>query len=308
MGLRKVFAFLFTAVALTEECLAQADVCGVAPLNTKIVGGVDASAGAWPWQASLQQSSGHFCGGTLINKDFVLTAAHCFSSTSPVGLVVYLGRQSQLLSNPNEVGVAVSHIIKHPAYDPRTNDNDITLLRLSSSVTFTDYVRPVCLASSDSTYGSKVSYWITGWGNINSGVSLPAPENLQEVRAPLVESSACQSAYAQQAISITNNMLCAGQGGKDSCQGDSGGPMVNHNGTQWIQVGVVSFGIGCGLSEYPGIYTKVANYQSWILSYTASDPPGFLRNAAATALSVCMPLLLFTLNVFSLLTTSELQS
>ena len=99
---------------------------------------------------------------------------HCFVSllifsTSTAGLAVVLGLQSQEGSNPNAVSRTVSQIINHPSYNPSTFDNDISLLKLSSPVTFNDFIVPVCLAASDSTFNDGVDTWITGWGNIGSG-------------------------------------------------------------------------------------------------------------------------------------------
>uniref|UniRef100_A0A672MVP3 Trypsin-2-like n=1 Tax=Sinocyclocheilus grahami TaxID=75366 RepID=A0A672MVP3_SINGR len=235
-------------------------VCGQAPLNTKIVGGEDATAGSWPWQVSIQSTAfgGHFCGGSLINKDWVLSAAHCFQSS--LGTIrIYLGRQSQSGSNPNEVFRTAS-VINHPDYYDLTHDNDIALLKLSSSVTFTNYIRPVCLAAA---------------GTLQSEGS--SPDKLQEVMIPVVSSSDCDDAYGG---SITSNMICAGllnEGGKDSCQGDSGGPLVTRNGSLWIQSGVVSFGIGCADPRYPGVYARISQYQDWITSTIGSNPPGFVE-------------------------------
>ncbi|KAK6300037.1 hypothetical protein J4Q44_G00300700 [Coregonus suidteri] len=148
---------------------------------------MDAPPGSWPWQASLQKSGRHFCGGSLINKEWVLTAAHCFPSTSTSNLVVSVGRQSQEGSNPNEVSRTVTQIICHPNYISSTSDNDMCLLKLSSPVTFTNHIRPVCLAAPGSSFYAGTTSWGTGCaGTISSGVSLPSPQTPQELYVPLV--------------------------------------------------------------------------------------------------------------------------
>lgn len=256
--------------------LCQLDVCGQAPLNTKIVGGEAATAGSWPWQVSIQSSAfgGHFCGGSLINKDWVLSAAHCFQGS--LGTIrIYLGRQRQSGSNPNEVLRTAKTVINHPDYSDPTHNNDMALIQLSSSVTFTDYIRPVCLAAAGSKFAAGTDSWVTGWGTLQSGGL--SPNILQEVMIPLVRSSDCNDAYGG---GITSNMICAGllnEGGKDSCQGDSGGPLVTRDGSLWIQSGVVSFGIGCADPKYPGVYARVSQYQDWITSTIGSNPPGFIE-------------------------------
>ncbi|XP_051742268.1 trypsin-like [Ctenopharyngodon idella] len=257
--------------------LCQLDVCGQAPLNNKIVGGENAAAGSWPWQVSIQNvKSGHFCGGSLINKDWVLSAAHCFQSFSISDLEIYLGLRSQSGSDPNKIKSTVSQVINHPNYNNPSDDNDIALLQLSSSVTFSDYIKPVCLAAAGSTFGAGTESWVTGWGTLTSG-GTQAPDILQEVMIPIVSNSDCNNAYGG---GITSNMICAGllnQGGKDACQGDSGGPMVSRNGSVWIQSGIVSFGIGCADPKYPGVYARVSRYQDWINSKITSNQPGFVE-------------------------------
>ncbi|TRY59601.1 hypothetical protein DNTS_003884, partial [Danionella cerebrum] len=252
--------------------------CGQAPLSTKIVGGINASAGAWPWQVSLHRSGSHFCGGSLINNLWVLSAAHCFSDTDPSLYMVYLGRHSQDLPNPNEVSRTVSQVIVHPSYNSNTVNNDIALLRLTSPVTFTNYIQPVCLAAEGSIFNTD-TMWLTGWGDIDTNVPLPSPQILQEVDVPLVGNSMCNCVYNG---SITDNMMCAGpqQGGRDTCQGDSGGPMVIKQGSAWVQAGVVSFGLGCAEPNIPGVYTRVSQYQTWIVLNVGTA--GFLKFISTT--------------------------
>ncbi|XP_069021334.1 transmembrane protease serine 9-like [Embiotoca jacksoni] len=277
MALCKVFCLAAALILLTRESEAQAneDICGLSATNTRIVGGEAAPEGSWPWQVSLHNSGGsHFCGGSLINSKWVMTAAHCFQSVRNV--VAFLGRQRQLDSNMNEVSRTVVQVINHPNFDPSTVDNDISLLRLERAVTFTNFIRPVCLAAASSTFHSSVDSWVTGWGNVGEDTPLPPPGDLMEVEVPVVGNRQCNCDYG--VGSITGNMVCAGlrTGGKDACQGDSGGPMVSKQNGRWIQSGIVSFGTGCARPELPGVYTRVSEYQIWINSQIRSNQPAFL--------------------------------
>uniref|UniRef100_A0A668UWX4 Peptidase S1 domain-containing protein n=1 Tax=Oreochromis aureus TaxID=47969 RepID=A0A668UWX4_OREAU len=212
--------------------------------------------GSFSWQLALAGQSA---------KIWESVGADCCSL-----LTVNLGRQSLQGSNPNAVSRTVTKIITHPNYNSITYNSDICLLQLSSSVTFNNYISPVCLAASDSTFYSGVNTWVTGWG-----MSLPSP-NLMEVQVPVVGNRQCNCNYG--VGEITDNMICAGlsAGGKDSCQGDSGGPMVSKQNRRWVQAGIVSFGTGCARPNLPGVYTRVSQYQTWINSQISSNQPGFM--------------------------------
>uniref|UniRef100_A0A3B3CL93 Si:dkey-32n7.7 n=1 Tax=Oryzias melastigma TaxID=30732 RepID=A0A3B3CL93_ORYME len=231
-------------------------LCGIAPLNPKIVGGADAAPGSWPWQVSLQLYGKHLCGGSLINKEWVLTAAHCVVGTNK--FLVSLGHQNLQGKNPNKVSRRVAAKIVHPDFGGRTLDNDIALLRLSSPVTFTHYIRPVCLAASGSVFNNGTGSWVTGWGNVKEGGKLTLLAFSMFLWAGLTCLS-LQSCYLD-GINITSNMICAGVLGGVTflCQGDSGGPMVTKLGSVWIQSGIVSFGVGCARPNLPGVYSRVS--------------------------------------------------
>uniref|UniRef100_H3BXE3 Si:ch73-182e20.4 n=1 Tax=Tetraodon nigroviridis TaxID=99883 RepID=H3BXE3_TETNG len=238
--------------------------------NNRIVGGEDAPDGRWPWQVSLQRFGSHVCGGSLISREWVIVSGMC--GVTPLNNRIVGGEDAPDGRWPWQVSLQrFSRIILHPNYDSDSSNNDIALLRLSSAVTFTEHIRPVCLAARNSVFNTGTKSWVTGWGAVKEGVLLPFPQTLQEVEVPVVGNRQCNCLNG--VSTITDNMICAGvqAGGKDSCQGDSGGPMVSKQGTKWIQSGIVSFGFGCARPNRPGVYTRVSSYQSWINSHIPSD-------------------------------------
>ncbi|XP_072340280.1 serine protease 33-like [Scyliorhinus torazame] len=246
------------------------DSCGRPVISTRIVGGQDSEDGRWPWQVSIHEISMHVCGGTLISNNWVLTAAHCVSKEKIPLYILYFGRYQQQSVNSNEQHSKVLQIIRHEDYVNEENGNDIALVNLMSPVVSSDFILPICLPRSDLEIPCGANCWITGWGHINEGVSLQSPGTLQEVEVNLIGRGTCSSLMqigaSSSVTTITNKMLCAGVPGgkKDACQGDSGGPLVYFDNGAWMQVGIVSFGEGCGRANRPGIYTDVAAFQSWI--------------------------------------------
>ncbi|AHI06422.1 trypsin [Bdellovibrio bacteriovorus W] len=228
------------------------------PVEGKIVGGVEASIGEFPYIVSLQSSS-HFCGGSLIKKNWVLTAAHCVRGASVRKVVIGLHDRSNAV---NAETIVPKRIIAHPEYNSRTMENDFALIELSEDSSYA----PVALNPSEIVLpedGSEIMTTIAGWGATREG-SYSLPNVLQKVSVPLVSTEACNKAYRD---SITDSMICAGyeSGGKDSCQGDSGGPLVAQDqNNQTYLVGVVSWGQGCARANYYGVYAKVSNAYNWI--------------------------------------------
>ncbi|XP_019640665.1 PREDICTED: trypsin-like [Branchiostoma belcheri] len=244
---------LFVVIALV--CYAAAEENG-----DRIVGGTTATRGQFPWQASLQEHHSHFCAGTLLNSEWVLSAAHCEVSAS--SLTVVLGEHD--LSgqhNDHEQVKHVSRVIVHPYYHPNTVDNDIMLIQLRSPVTINSWVSPATVPSSMVADGTVLT--VTGWGNTVS-LGIDYPDRLQKVNVPVINHSTCNGANSYDGA-ITSNMFCAGymDGGKDACQGDSGGPVTRGS----TVYGIVSWGYGCAERNFPGVYTKVNRYYSWINGY-----------------------------------------
>ena len=226
--------------------------------DPRIVGGQDAPADLFPHQVSLQTRSGfHYCGGSVIDDDWILTAAHCVDGSWPGDIRVESG-----ITELSDFGEKrrVDEIVVHPDYDSWSQDNDIALLRLKRGIS----APPVALldASAEASLASAGTLaTVSGWGTLSSGGT--SPDALQYVDVPVVSEAECEAAYG--AGDITDGMICAGDtvnGGIDSCQGDSGGPLVVSDGTQWVQAGVVSWGYGCADADYPGVYARVSHRPS----------------------------------------------
>ncbi|MGC8886730.1 MAG: Calx-beta domain-containing protein [Verrucomicrobiia bacterium] len=248
------------------------------PPDGKIVGGVPTTIENYPYQVALVSRpisnpnniyNNQFCGGSILNERWILTAAHCVEGALPTSIAVAVGVTDLTSTRPGRI-INVDQIIIHTNYNPFTFDYDIALIHLEQPIDFSGRVyaaAPVGLVSpADEAAGVDapgVMATITGWGN-TSAIGAQYPTQLQVAAVPITT----VSQYPQGAI--TTNMLLAGfpAGGVDSCQGDSGGPLVvtNSNGII-LQAGITSWGYGCADPGYPGVYTRVAAFYDWINSY-----------------------------------------
>ncbi|XP_055301168.1 serine protease easter-like [Sitodiplosis mosellana] len=286
---------------LSVNDLPEPGVCG-SSLDNRVTFGEPTKINEFPWMVLIQYTKsnsgkGFHCGGVLINKDYILTASHCVNGrgVSQLGWVptgVRLGEWD--LSNDDDcddgycsepvLDIPVVERIPHENYksNSKTQENDIALLRLARSITFTDWIKPICLPISPGLTGKNYdnsTFIVSGWGrteNVFCCFPLGTNSNIKlKAEVDGVPINQCNNVYRERNVMLTDKQLCAGGGvsGKDSCKGDSGGPlMTKHNPDPYHMfiylAGLVSFGPWpCGLAGWPGVYTRVDQYTDWILSH-----------------------------------------
>jgi secreted trypsin-like serine protease len=232
-------------------------------LQMLIVGGKSVSIQEFPWQVSLQKSSQnsnkHFCGGSILNENWVLTAGHCMAAVSNTSELRVVAGTTTWASGGQ---MRTVHSIHMNGYDANTMDNDIALIRLAQpwdNYMTTKAIQPVCLPTRDAEFRDTMSS-VSGWGTTSSG-SKVLPASLLAVDVKTMPNSECQKAYD----GLRDGMMCASMPNKDSCQGDSGGPLtVRGADGRAVQCGVVSYGQGCADRNFPGVYTRTAYHLDWI--------------------------------------------
>jgi len=237
--------------------------------NVQIINGQFAPSPI-PWQVHLHTSAsgprgGSFiCGGTILDEETILTAAHCFVDTFPdSGDFIEAGIRTE--GDSGEQTIFIKSVINHPQYNSENSDNDISIVKLKTPLTFNNNVRGACLP--ESSFAPQSLAVVSGWGRTKYGDLSSA---LKFVAVPLLSNVQCVEPYTNYpSYAITSNMVCAGylEGGKDSCQGDSGGPLVvpkSSSDDTAIIYGVVSWGWECAEPKQPGVYARVTRYLPWI--------------------------------------------
>jgi trypsin len=248
--------------------------------NSRIIGGRVSSKGRFSYAVSLQDDMGAFCGGSLIAPDVVLTAAHCQGGNYHV----VIGRHD--LDESEGDTIKVDREIPHPQYDSGTTNNDFMLLLLDHPTSVNVELVNVNSDPVVPQVGSPVT--VMGWGDTTSSDDTTLVSDvLMHVEVNVISNADCEASegmingFKESYLgSITDQMLCAKDANQDSCQGDSGGPLVirgnEADGGADIQVGVVSWGIGCAHKNFPGVYAKVSAEYGWIkeeVCKRSSDPP-----------------------------------
>ncbi|NXX84355.1 CTR2 protein, partial [Urocolius indicus] len=245
--------------------------CGVpaiAPVirgYNRIVNGEPAVPGSWPWQVSLQRNDGfHFCGGSLISENWVVTAAHCSVRTTDT---VVVGAYDQESPSADEQQLSIEKVFKNPKFSLLTIRNDITLLKLASPARLSARVSPVCLPQASDDFPGGLTCVTTGWGLTDPKAS-QTPAVLQQAALPLLTNAQCRQYWGWR---ISGGMVCAGGDGASSCSGDSGGPLVCQKDGAWTLVGIVSWGSSTCDTSAPAVYTRVTEQLSWIDSVLAAN-------------------------------------
>uniref|UniRef100_A0A3B3ZTH0 Peptidase S1 domain-containing protein n=1 Tax=Periophthalmus magnuspinnatus TaxID=409849 RepID=A0A3B3ZTH0_9GOBI len=263
---RPLLTFIYYICTFCIQFVGLVLDCGVRPAlgSQRIVGGVTARRGEWPWIGSLQYQRLHRCGATLIHSKWLLTAAHCFKSDpNPNNWAVSLG--SVLRSGVGALVIPIQRVFIHPRFNNTNMNYDVALLELSVPAPMSYTIQSICLPSVVHRFMTKAECYITGWGSVREGGSLT--NLLQKATVNIIDQAECQLSYGNV---LSPNMMCAGymEGGRDTCLGDSGGPLACRElSGQWFIAGVTSWGHGCGRIGYPGVYTRVTSIRKWISTY-----------------------------------------
>ncbi|XP_034476945.1 trypsin delta-like isoform X2 [Drosophila innubila] len=215
--------FKFVIVLSVVSCAFGAAVPeGLLPqLAGRIVGGTATTIGSFPWQVSLQRNGSHSCGGSIYSSNIIVTAARCLQSVTTANLKVRAGSSYW---NSGGVLLQVAAFRIHEGYNANTMENEIAIVRLSSSLSFSSNIKAIDLASSAPANGASAE--VSGWGTEYYGSS-SIPSQLQYVDVTIVSPSACAASSYGYGSQIKSTMICAADSGKDSCQGDYGGPLVS---------------------------------------------------------------------------------
>ncbi|XP_063229584.1 brachyurin-like [Bacillus rossius redtenbacheri] len=240
-------------------------------VGSRIVGGEEATQHAFPYQVALflpVQGGTSFCGGSILNQEWILTAAHCVDElVGPVEVV--LGAHNIRTVESSQVSLVGSEIHIHPEWNRAILQNDVALIKLPKKISYNAYIQPIRLPSKsqESKTFANDQGTVSGWGRPSDAVQTVSPV-LRYVTQPVMTNLQCNIRYL--GVIVQSHVCLSGAGGRGTCQGDSGGPLVvaDTDGAR-TQVGIVSFGLALGCEiGWPGVYARVTSYLTWISSTT----------------------------------------
>ncbi|XP_062862234.1 granzyme B-like [Trichomycterus rosablanca] len=231
-------------------------------MESDIIGGKEIKPHSRPYIVSVQVNKAHVCGGMLIRKNYVLTAAHCVSNIKFPGknkLEVVLGAHNISQKEREQQRIQVKKYIKHPFYNPKTSQNDTMLLKLKSEAKLNEYVKVIDLPKKNEKINALKNCSIAGWGKKKQNGA--ASNVLHEVTLKLQFSFECKKIWQQ--FFDSQSMICTVSDGKKAfCQGDSGSPLICKNAA--LGLAAYTFDGNCLNQKYPEVYMKIPYYVQWI--------------------------------------------
>ncbi|CAN8004634.1 unnamed protein product, partial [Ixodes hexagonus] len=255
--------------------------------NAEIVGGEDAKPLEFPWQISLRFSQNtnvlgdHICGGSIINRQHIMTAAHCIipNYTNSAYYKVVVGEQNLNKQDPTEKTFLVQNYTIHPQWDRATINYDYAILKLNAPLAFggaDNALMPICLPEKNQVFDNRICT-ASGWGYLKdeSQGGGTVSEVLQKVDLPTLPYEQCRRDYKNVNKVVEDTMICAGtkQGGKSACQGDSGGPFQCPGADgRYVLAGTTSWGKTCGARNQPSVFARFSTRLDWIASVAGTTP------------------------------------
>jgi len=235
--------------------------------RSRIIGGVTAVKGAYPWQVNLHYGNNQFCGGTIIDDHHVLTSALCLYKSDLNKFIVIVGDHDLSKWEKTQQHLHIKTAVKHPQFNWWTKNNDIAIIKTREKIVFNKYVQPACTARKSNFYKPGTKVLVTGWGKWKGQQK---PQKLQAAQMVVYDFKKCNRNYKNTgSAGLTSNMFCANnaQGSRvmDTCLGDNGGPVMVERKGKFILTGIVSWNASrCAQRGLPGVHTRVAKYTKWI--------------------------------------------
>ncbi|KAE8622215.1 hypothetical protein XENTR_v10005149 [Xenopus tropicalis] len=281
--MKLLLLFLFFILILFISETSSFITCGNRPFYTEVKASYSTELnpveGKWPWIVSIQKKVElgykHICAGTILNNEWIITAAHCFKDwkegdpTTPLRVLLGTFYLSEIGLRTQSRGV--KQLIKHDQYDPITESNDIALIQLDKQVEFSDHIQQACFPKESADLKDLIDCSIAGWGAQGKHLDEPS-QFLQEAQVERIDTKHCNKWY--QGI-LGENHLCAGhrKGPEKTCNGDRGSPLMcrTKKNNVYSVIGILNWGSGCGQTRSPGVYSPIQSHIKWIVEKVKNE-------------------------------------